>query len=555
MKISDSGPAPLPSWLTFQNFTFIGFPVQQDNIKFISIVINYNKHKTLRDVFLINGIDSGQSIGSTPKPANSKPTNFIGDYYRPNEGNCEIKLAKPFDTVEDLWGLIVYLMPKFLGEILTEDQQSTNLLKPSPNQAVTEWARDLFTVSGQKEADGRLVYNLLISNQPCARDLNDFDDLQYKLTKIGMQFNVIKNMQSTQESSADDDEDNQFFSPDPMLNDMPGKNRRQIKRLHHGVQPTPAVYSDWVSVSATNALNPPVSEDSTLKHQGNHIDAKDLTRLQPSLSTPGLPFSRTVNLYTSGDHNDLTTPHYPASILSNIYSTPSYAPEPPTDFYLSTDASLVTPTPTLTFIVSDTAREFSSLSSSNLESIAPSSTLDVIASATIQPDVGQPNLSQPDQASSSAYPATDHKIIQPAPTSPSPFNVSIDELFRTTSTTTTTTTTTTTPKPAPKKPKVMVSPDSVPDHAPIIRERIPKLRLTSGVYFSYVIPEDTFTDFEKGNTRNLKLSFAPIDKHAENIAPADLFIQFDNENQILTALPTEVIIQLFTKFLKTYLKM
>ena len=74
----------------------------------------------------------------------------------------------------------------------------------------------------------------------------------------------------------------------------------------------------------------------------------------------------------------------------------------------------------------------------------------------------------------------------------------------------------------------------------MIRERIPKLRLTSGVYFSYVIPEDTFTDFEKGNTRNLKLSFAPIDKHAENVAPADLFIQFDHENQIITALPTEV---------------
>lgn len=543
MKISDSGPARLPSWLIFQNFTFIGFPVQQDNIKFISIVINYNKHKTLRDVFLINGID--QSVSGQPKLAGSKSNSFIGDY-PPNEGNCEIKLQKPFDTIDDLWGLIVYLMPKFLSETLSEDQpagQPANYLKSNPNQAVTEWARDLFTVSGQTEADGRLVYNLLISNQPCARDLNDFDDLQYKLTKIGLQFSVIKNMQSTQESSADDDEDNQFFSPDSklMLNDMPGKNRRQIKRLHHGVQPTPAVYSDWVSVSATKAHSEPsASEDSTLKHLANNqIDAKDLSRLQPSLSTPGQPFSRTADLFTTGDH-DLTTPHYPASILSNVYSTPSYAPEPPTD-YLSTDQNLVTPTPTLTFIVSDTAREFSPLSSSNLESIAPSSTLSVVGSASIQPDADQTGIARPtDQLPSTERPSTDdHKSSQPAPTSPPfSFNTTNDDLFKTTLTSSTTTTTT--EKPVPKKPKIVISPGNIPDHAPMIRERIPKLRLTSGVYFRYDIPEDTFTDFEKGNTRTLKLSFAPIDKQAENIAPADLFIQFDHENQVLTALPTEV---------------
>lgn len=526
MKISDSGPSELPSWLIFHNFTFIGFPVQQDNIKFISIVINYNKHKTLRDVFLINGIDNQ---AANQLKANHFKNNFINED-RSINGNCEIKVDKPFDTVEDLWNLIIYLMPKYLSEIVSADDQghlNNNYLKPNPNQAVTEWARDLFTVSGQTDTDGKFLYNLLINNQPCARDLNDYDDIQYKLTKIGVQFNVIKNIKNPQESTDDDDdEDNQFFNPESklMLNDMStGKNRRQIKRLQ--LYTTPTLYPNWMTVSATQGLSTRSEEDSE--------KVNDLTRIQPTLSTPDLP-AKTTNLFLPVDGNELSTPHYPASVLTNVYSTPSFAPEPPTDYYLSTD-NLITPTPTLTFIVSDTAKEFSSLSNSDLKSIiSPTSTLNNfnIISSSIQPDISQPIDQFPTLQ-------PDHKQSTSSSTTSLP--TTFDDLFKAVITSTSTTSTTTEkPTTTTKKPKIYTGNANLPDHAPMIKERIPKLRLTSGVYWRYVIPEDTFTDFEKGNTRNLELSFAPIDNHTENIAPADLFIQFDRENQILTALPTEV---------------
>lgn len=523
IKISDSGPAKLPSWLIFHNFTFIGFPVHQDNIKFISIVINYHKHKTLRDVFLINGIDSLVN-GGGPKQSNTAAART-----GPNN-NCEIKLDKAFDTAEDLWKSIVYLMPKYLSEIMLSDSY-----RPNSNQAITDWARDLFTVSGV-ETDGRLAFNLLIANQPCARDLNDFDDIQYKLTKIGIQFSVVKNVQNAKESTDDeDDEDNQFFNPESklMLNDMAygSKNRRQIgKRLP--IYSTPTVYPNWMTISSTvSTTGSPANEDSTII-DNNRIDL--ITRLQASLSTPELP------AHTQHYTGELVTPHYPASVLSNIYTTPSFAPEPPTDFYLTTtDSNLITPTPTLTFIVSDTARELSSFSGNSIESISPSS------SSAILPDASQ-TIAIPTTLPTDQLPTT----TLPSASTPSStttiysFNTTIDDIWRTTSTTTSTTTARA-ERPAPKKPKIYTGTNNLPDHAPMIKERIPKLRLTSGVFWSYPIPEDTFTDFEKGNTRNLELSFAPIDKYSENIAPADLFIQFDRENQLLTALPTEVSISVF----------
>ena len=80
----------MPSWLIFHNFTFIGFPVQQDNIKFISIVINYNKQKTLRDVFLINGIDNQQINQKQTTNAIIK-SNFVNE---DRNGNCENKARK-----------------------------------------------------------------------------------------------------------------------------------------------------------------------------------------------------------------------------------------------------------------------------------------------------------------------------------------------------------------------------------------------------------------------------------------------------------------------------
>ncbi|KAF7491795.1 Dystroglycan [Sarcoptes scabiei] len=72
-------------------------------------------------------------------------------------------------------------------------------------------------------------------------------------------------------------------------------------------------------------------------------------------------------------------------------------------------------------------------------------------------------------------------------------------------------------------------------HKPYVNKRISKLSITAGKYWQYTIPEDTFHDKEDGNTRQLRLGFF-LDSE---ILPSDYWIQFDNENQYLYALPTD----------------
>lgn len=467
----------LPAWLIFRNFTFVGFPVQQDNIKFVSIVINYNRHKTLRDVFLINGIDQYQPTTKLPSHNQDK--------------NCEIKIDKSFDSVDDLWNLIVYLMPKNLNEIINDDGPiGLNYLKPNPNQAVNEWARDLFTVSSE-EKDNKLVYNLLINNQACSRDLNDYDDLQYKLTKLGIQFSVIKNVYNFKDSTDDDDEDNQFFlnsDQRSMLNDqwsMPNKNRRQIgKRLP--IYSTPVPYTGWQSILPTSTHTVTPGAINPINHLNNEYDnnlnTKDL--IQPSLSTPDQLSSNTLLTTPTIDQQftpglELTTPHFnPASVLNNnIYTTPSFQPQPPTDYLTTSD--LITPTPTITFIVSDTAKELSF--STNLESISPSitSSPDSISTSILGEPIDKFTTFNPIVVPDSSSSTTSNPLLL----NTTLHNVITTTTFKSTTSSTTTTTTTTTQKPIPRKPKINTN-SNLPDHPPVLgRERIPKLRLTSGVYW------------------------------------------------------------------------
>ena len=47
---------------------------------------------------------------------------------------------------------------------------------------------------------------------------------------------------------------------------------------------------------------------------------------------------------------------------------------------------------------------------------------------------------------------------------------------------------------------------ATPNPAPIVNTPLPALTVSSGVYFEYVIPENTFIDLQDGATRNLQLS-------------------------------------------------
>ncbi|CAL1262696.1 unnamed protein product [Larinioides sclopetarius] len=79
-------------------------------------------------------------------------------------------------------------------------------------------------------------------------------------------------------------------------------------------------------------------------------------------------------------------------------------------------------------------------------------------------------------------------------------------------------------------------PPGVPNFKPTIERRVKKLTMVAGKVWKFQIPEDTFSDLEDGNTRNLKLLFMTAERTA---VPPTSWIQFDPEKQMLYALPLD----------------
>ncbi|CAL4108520.1 unnamed protein product [Meganyctiphanes norvegica] len=76
----------------------------------------------------------------------------------------------------------------------------------------------------------------------------------------------------------------------------------------------------------------------------------------------------------------------------------------------------------------------------------------------------------------------------------------------------------------------------VKNTSPEVNVRIPKLPWIAGHVYRMVIPENTFSDHEDGNTRNLKLVFKSSD--GRNVGYSS-WIQFDPKKQEIYALPLE----------------
>ncbi|XP_014612825.1 PREDICTED: dystroglycan-like isoform X2 [Polistes canadensis] len=107
-----------------------------------------------------------------------------------------------------------------------------------------------------------------------------------------------------------------------------------------------------------------------------------------------------------------------------------------------------------------------------------------------------------------------------------------------TSTTTSATTTTTTPQPTtiftipPTTENILLPVNNLP---PKKDRRLKKLRVVAGKPLSYVIPADTFSDTEDGNTRDLKLS---LYLQGVPIKPTN-WLQFNPRTQEVYGLPLE----------------
>ena len=53
---------------------------------------------------------------------------------------------------------------------------------------------------------------------------------------------------------------------------------------------------------------------------------------------------------------------------------------------------------------------------------------------------------------------------------------------------------------------------ATPYPRPFVSSPLPRLTVDSGVYFEYIIPQDTFTDIQEGNTRQLTLQLLTSDQ-------------------------------------------
>ena len=53
---------------------------------------------------------------------------------------------------------------------------------------------------------------------------------------------------------------------------------------------------------------------------------------------------------------------------------------------------------------------------------------------------------------------------------------------------------------------------ATPYPSPVVSSPIPRLTVDAGVYFEYIIPAETFTDIQDGNTRQLTLQLLTADQ-------------------------------------------
>ncbi|XP_067134350.1 dystroglycan 1-like [Centruroides vittatus] len=88
----------------------------------------------------------------------------------------------------------------------------------------------------------------------------------------------------------------------------------------------------------------------------------------------------------------------------------------------------------------------------------------------------------------------------------------------------------------PTRTYPVIEPSTIPNAKPVVENKLKKMTLMVGKLWTFVIPENTFKDFEDGDTRNLKLMFLTPERES---IPQNSWIQFDPVKQELYAIPLE----------------
>ncbi|KAK2582896.1 hypothetical protein KPH14_008970 [Odynerus spinipes] len=211
---------------------------------------------------------------------------------------------------------------------------------------------------------------------------------------------------------------------------------------------------------------------------------------------------------------------------------------------ISPEITTTLPSITTTLQFSTTAASSSATGKSETEAttVIANVTSEEQTDATMIPSTRQPTTIP--IASSTTVTSTNAPTTIPPTQPPTVSTVRTTEMPTTTSTTTvatTTTSTTTTTTQAPTSatiPPLQATTDSVELAAnlpPKKDRRLKKIPVTAGKILSYVIPADTFSDLEDGDTRNLKLSLYTQGVPIKNTH----WLQFNPHTQEVYGLPLE----------------
>ncbi|RWS09633.1 Dystroglycan-like protein [Dinothrombium tinctorium] len=469
--------------------------IDEKRVHYLHLKIEKNDNTSLDDIFILDVLEE-------PPPPTIK-------YSGPRQ-DCIIQVKPFFTGVKNVWKVISYLLPSILRQNIDKEVQLKYNHENNGDEEsnlIQQRIASLFSIQTfSGKSDDVRNYKITIEKQECddGNGKISTDYLEYNLKKLGLEYNKVKVVKPlpNPDSFGNDYFESQLLSTKIWAQKSPYDDSSRIKARRH-VEATPALNPDWTTLST------PIV-DALLDDSQPNIDDRIMTRVVPILKSPTLTTPYPSRGFHSEISNRALRVRHPHQKFHALYTTPVLSPEPPTERI----DDIITPTPV--FAVISTPSFTIKPETAEYISATPSFSLGMTSS--IFPDIVSSTESTTTSFSTDSTPTSVNSTFST--------EMTISEEITTAATTS-------------ELPKMSTSEVNI---SPVIHKRIPKLNLTVGKYWRYRVPNDSFFDTEDGWTRSLSLSFliSDLKGHKNDSPPADYWIQFDNSNQMLYALPMEI---------------
>ncbi|XP_053214846.1 dystroglycan 1-like [Panonychus citri] len=475
LTIKEIGQDGLPKWLIFR--------LEKDHWELIGFPQENDKGLAWFILETVTKNDTKISDVFNVEITGAAPTNYHISPVNWHERQCTIRVVPKFNSILDVWNTIYYLIPSRIKEeirIASKLVDNSNLGEDNddPNFIMARWSYPNFVIK-QTDMDIR-SYQLAIEYQYCSPEHPPSDEFHLKLKKLGLDFqNIIIEEPRRRFREVSDRPIGEFsIAPNSHSEKIVPLSANNDKVFHPRELP---------SILPTPSLYPDFMTISSTLTNGNPDDYK----LEPSTLSREVPTLTSPSAFPSSVYPDSlpsATPRMPDSVNTvggndfsfhpKLYTTPTPTIEPPSIY-----DGLSTPTP-----------------------ILPSIKLSDLSSSLVIPDIGPIVSSSNDILPTQSL---DLNIITKSNTIEDEFTVK------------------------PPRPEITVN------SRPELRARIPKLAPIAGKYWTFKIPDNTFIDREDGLTDKLRLGFTRVRSSMKDKSSKDFWIQFDAENQVLTAFPTD----------------